>query len=248
MHRQKEFKNDNTSSNIQYFKKYPIQKTNNIKMVARISLVVIWLWLRVATAFAPHQSLTGTSSSPSASHLCMADDNPFNKVKSSFLETFGRGEPKFEPRSTRPIEDPPLSLFDDDDDDKFGMAQRLESIKCVAIGAISGGIAVAPVAYFHYMGNLAQWEFTTDMASLQAALFAIVYRYAVREDDNPMLNSGVVGAFVLVRTLSNIVVSKTCLAIPLQCEFVNYIIENKRGSQCLGLILSCCCLLLVACC
>jgi hypothetical protein len=192
----------------------------------------------------------------------MADDNPFNKVKSSFLESFGMGEPKLEPRSTRPLEDPPLSLFEDDDDkkmgfssffpsfggfggtsnqdaapipeptttnsdddvdqnDKFGMAQRVESIKCVAIGALSGGIAVAPVAYFHYLGNLAQWEFTTDMASLQAALFAIVYRYAVREDDNFMLNSGVVGAFVLVRTLSNIVVSKTCSAIPLQCELVS---------------------------
>jgi hypothetical protein len=178
----------------------------------------------------------------------MGENNPFDQVKSSFLETFGMGEPKLEPRSTKAIEGPspfypftsflssfrglggesydeaePTSSNSDDDDDgdsKFGMAQRLQSIKCVAIGAISGGIAVAPVAYYHYLGNLAQWEFTTDMSCLQAALFAIVYRYAVREDENPMLNSGVVGAFVLVRTLSNIVVSKTCSSIPLQCKYI----------------------------
>jgi hypothetical protein len=116
---------------------------------------------------------------------------------------------------------------DDDDDNKFGMAQRIESGKSLVVGALAGGIAVSPVAYLHYMLllppaggaglGLAQWEFTTDMGSLQAALFAIVYRYAIRGDTNPMLNQGVIGAFVLVRTLSNIQVSNSCVAIPLQC-------------------------------
>merc|ERR1712176_506702 len=97
------------------------------------------------------------------------------------------------------------------------MAQRIESGKCVVVGALSGGIAVTPVAYYHYMDNLPQWELITDMSSLQAALFAIVYRYAIRTDTNPMLNQGVVGAFVFARTLSSIKVSESCTPIPLQC-------------------------------
>jgi len=132
---------------------------------------------------------------------------------------------------------PALSVFgdnnnnDDDNDDetsendinKFDTAQRIESLKSVVLGALSGGIAVTPIAYLHYVAtspvaNTAQWEFVTDMSSLQAALFAIVYRYAVRaNDNNPMLNQGVVGGFVVVRTLSNIHVTDTCLSIPLRC-------------------------------
>ena len=106
---------------------------------------------------------------------------------------------------------------------KFDMTQRIESVKCAALGAISGSLAAAPVAYAHYMvltsaPSMAQWEFATDMAAIQGALFAIVYRYAVREeDDNPMLNQGVVGAFVVVRTLSNISVPTDCKALPLSC-------------------------------
>lgn len=55
------------------------------------------------------------------------------------------------------------------------------------------------------------------MGSLEGALFAIVYRYAIRDDDNPMLNQGAVGAFVLVRTLSRITTPTYCSAIPLSC-------------------------------
>ena len=70
-----------------------------------------------------------------------------------------------------------------------------------------------------YSNGIASWEFDTDMGSLQAALFAIVYRYCVREeDDNEMLNMGVVGAFVVVRTLGRITVPDYCTAIPLDCK------------------------------
>ena len=115
------------------------------------------------------------------------------------------------------------------DTNKFNMAQRIESLKSVVLGAVSGGVACAPIAYLHYVyfsiadsGGIAQWEFVTDTASLQSALFAIVYRYAVRKNDNnPMLNQGVVGAFVIVRTLTNIHVSETCESIPLRCKFAH---------------------------
>mmetsp|Transcript_12104 Transcript_12104/g.24983 ORF Transcript_12104/g.24983 Transcript_12104/m.24983 type:complete len:231 (-) Transcript_12104:302-994(-) len=119
-----------------------------------------------------------------------------------------------------------LSMFggdENDGDNKFDMAQRIESLKSVVLGALSGGIALTPIAYLHYVvfstvPSTAQWEFTTDMSSLEAALFAIVYRYAVRaNDNNPMLNQGVVGAFVVVRTLSNIQVTDTCQSVPLRC-------------------------------
>ena len=129
-----------------------------------------------------------------------------------------------------------LSLLGGDDDsdesemdNKFDMAQRIESLKSVVLGALSGGIALTPIAYLHYVmfsdvPNSAQWEFTTDMSSLEAALFAIVYRYAVRaNDNNPMLNQGVVGAFVVVRTLANIQVTDTCQSVPLRCKLDKYI-------------------------
>jgi hypothetical protein len=56
------------------------------------------------------------------------------------------------------------------------------------------------------------------MGALQSALFAIVYRYCVRKNDkNDMLNMGVIGAFVVVRTLSRVRVPGYCTAAPLDC-------------------------------
>ena len=98
------------------------------------------------------------------------------------------------------------------------MSQRIESVKCAALGALSGSVAMAPVAFYHYAGNLPQFELMTDMGALQGALFAIVYRYAIRTDVNPMLNQGVLGAFVLVRTLPTIQASPQCSALPLSCK------------------------------
>eukprot|EP00588_Corethron_pennatum_P003693 CAMPEP_0194301140 /NCGR_PEP_ID=MMETSP0169-20130528/61638_1 /TAXON_ID=218684 /ORGANISM="Corethron pennatum, Strain L29A3" /LENGTH=178 /DNA_ID=CAMNT_0039051365 /DNA_START=182 /DNA_END=720 /DNA_ORIENTATION=- len=80
----------------------------------------------------------------------------------------------------------------------FDFAQRIESAKCGLLGLVAGGIALTPFAalddIFFSRGmdaldvnGLAQWEFDTDMGSIQGALFAIVYRYCVREDFNPML-------------------------------------------------------------
>jgi hypothetical protein len=92
---------------------------------------------------------------------------------------------------------------------------------------LSGGVTVTPITLLHdyfFPGNtipngLAQWEFDTDTGSIAAALFAIVYRYCVREgeESNPMLPMVVVGAFVLVRTLSRVRVSYYCEAAPLDC-------------------------------
>eukprot|EP00548_Thalassiothrix_antarctica_P003056 CAMPEP_0194147172 /NCGR_PEP_ID=MMETSP0152-20130528/22564_1 /TAXON_ID=1049557 /ORGANISM="Thalassiothrix antarctica, Strain L6-D1" /LENGTH=233 /DNA_ID=CAMNT_0038847875 /DNA_START=28 /DNA_END=729 /DNA_ORIENTATION=+ len=110
--------------------------------------------------------------------------------------------------------------------DKFTFWQRIESIKSGVVGLFAGGIALTPASLIHdtlFGGNVvqngfAQWEFDTDMGSLQGALFAIVYRYCIREgDDNKQLNDGIVGAFVVTRTLSKIVVPVYCTAAPLDC-------------------------------
>ena len=118
-----------------------------------------------------------------------------------------------------------LSASPDDNADKFSFAQRIESVKCAVVGAVAGGVALTPFAAFHdivysdplVQNGVAQWEFDTDMGSLEGALFAIVYRYVIREDDNDMLNQGAIGAFVLVRTLSRIQTPPYCTAAPLSC-------------------------------
>jgi hypothetical protein len=120
------------------------------------------------------------------------------------------------------------SMAAKDDDDKFSFGQRIESTKCVVVGALSGGFSVVLFTALHdiafggqeFNNGVAQWEFDTDMGSLESALFAIVYRYCIRKDDNPMLNQGVIGAFVLVRTLSRIRVPSYCTAAPLDCKLV----------------------------
>lgn len=96
-------------------------------------------------------------------------------------------------------------------------SERIESGKAAVSGAIAGSLAFAPVAYFTHAGNLAQFEFDTDMSAIEGALFAVVYRYAVREDENPQLKQGAVGAFVAVRILSRIQTSTSCIALPLRC-------------------------------
>jgi len=107
------------------------------------------------------------------------------------------------------------------DDNKFGMEQRIDSGKSLLLGLIVGSVGQAPVSFFHDIiagsGGLAQWEFDTDSAALEAGLFAVVYRYCIRQDENEQLNQGVIGAFVLVRTLSRLSVPSYCSAVPLNC-------------------------------
>jgi hypothetical protein len=114
-----------------------------------------------------------------------------------------------------------LSGTNDSEPAKFGLKQRVESIKCLAIAGLSGSVAMAPVSALRnavLSGSLSQWEFDTDMGSLEAGLFGIVYRYCIREDENSQLSSGCVGAFAIVRTLSRIETSTSCSAIPLACK------------------------------
>lgn len=127
---------------------------------------------------------------------------------------YSEGEPDFEYRPTFEIKE-----GDDGKTDSLNK-QRIESIKAFVIGALAGSISIAPLTYVHYADyNMAQFELSTDMAAIQAGLFAITYRYVSRKgDDNPMLSQGAVGAFAIVRTLSNIQAPSTCDAFPLTCK------------------------------
>jgi len=113
---------------------------------------------------------------------------------------------------------------------QFTGVQRIESIKAGVVGLLAGGVALTIPAFFRdvivYGGEseavangFAQWEFDTDMGSIECALFAIVYRYCVRdgEESNDMLKMGVVGAFAIVRTLSRIRIPTYCSFAPLDC-------------------------------
>lgn len=115
-----------------------------------------------------------------------------------------------------------------DETSKFGLIQRIQSIIVFVFGAVIGSLAMLPASLVHELSlrqtlsplnnnALAQFEFDSDAAAIQAGLFAIVYRYCIREDTNPQLKEGVVNAFILTRTLSRIVVPTYCTPIALDC-------------------------------
>jgi hypothetical protein len=96
----------------------------------------------------------------------------------------------------------------------FTPAERLESIKAGALGAVMLLISTAIALGFHgalqslYSVDLSElWNLPTlavrsAIALMSGGLFGITYRYAVRADDNAQLRSGVAGAFGLVRALA----------------------------------------------
>jgi hypothetical protein len=98
----------------------------------------------------------------------------------------------------------------------FTAAERLESLKAAGLG---GGAAatiallialLSPLLFnthipWLWLGLPGLWGGLTfvngTIAALSGALFALTYRYAVRQDTNTQLKSGVVLAFTLVRGL-----------------------------------------------
>ena len=116
-------------------------------------------------------------------------------------------------------------------DNKFGWQQRWASIQCLILGAIVGSIASIPITFVHnffILNNnnaLAQWEYDTDSNAIMGGLFAIVYRYCIREDGdtNPQLKQGCSSAMILIRTLPQIQIPMYCTAIPLNCHHDNII-------------------------
>jgi len=98
----------------------------------------------------------------------------------------------------------------------FTAAERLESLKAAVLGGSTAAIVAITWAVIRpvFLGTgwrtglpitgllgtvtLIGW----GIAALSGALFALTYRYAVRQDPNPQLKSGVVLAFTVVRGLA----------------------------------------------
>lgn len=104
----------------------------------------------------------------------------------------------------------------------FTPAERLESAKVAIAGGLTAGLIsfalllgqrflqpemAIPLWPLRYLLSglagqalLANWA----IAALSGSLFALTYRYAIRQDQNPQLNAGVVLAFTLVRGLAQV--------------------------------------------
>ncbi len=102
-------------------------------------------------------------------------------------------------------------------DSSFTAAERIASLKAAVVGGMSAGFVSLIILIlrriFVFGVDGLSLTLTSGMATLtlsvnagiaglSGALFALVYRYAIRQDKNPQLNTGVVFAFTLVRGLA----------------------------------------------
>lgn len=102
---------------------------------------------------------------------------------------------------------------------EFTDAERLMSAKAAILGGICAGSVSLGILIIHRVlnpamglpllgeiGSLAMLTLLVNgaIASIAGAMFALTYRYAVRQDNNVQLNTGVVLAFTLVRGLAQV--------------------------------------------
>lgn len=101
----------------------------------------------------------------------------------------------------------------------FTAAERFESFKAAALGGTCAGMTSVGIlaasrlltqgtvaSLVGLASGLARRTLLVNLAIaiLSGALFALTYRYAVRQDENPQLKAGVVLAFTLVRGLAQV--------------------------------------------
>ena len=108
---------------------------------------------------------------------------------------------------------------------RFGIGQTVATWQSWCLGAAVGTAAVTPVTLLHHFylyptyESLAQWEWDTGAALIQGAVFAAVYRYAIRDDWNEeKLGKAVFTGFFLVRSLVGIRVPMSCSTPFLFCK------------------------------
>ena len=101
----------------------------------------------------------------------------------------------------------------------FTPAERLESAKVAIVGGLVAGLISFGLLLLHRfiaakltLPLSSLWSGFAGLtllvngaiATLSGSLFALTYRYAIRQDDNPQLKGGVVLAFALVRGLAQV--------------------------------------------
>ncbi|MBE9155544.1 hypothetical protein IQ265_01640 [Nodosilinea sp. LEGE 06152] len=99
----------------------------------------------------------------------------------------------------------------------FTDEDRIESLKAAVLAGIAAGIVAAGLLLAHRVPSLgwgaalasvasglsgSTFWISAAIAGLSGGLFGITYRYAVRQDENSQLKTGVVLAFSLVRGLA----------------------------------------------
>ncbi|MGK7889176.1 MAG: hypothetical protein AB4042_07565 [Leptolyngbyaceae cyanobacterium] len=99
----------------------------------------------------------------------------------------------------------------------FTAAERIMSLKAAVLGGFCAGTVSLGILLLHRWSVVGTFPslpmlfvsltnltllVSTGIAALSGALFALTYRYAVRQDTNVQLKSGVVLAFTLVRGLA----------------------------------------------
>lgn len=95
--------------------------------------------------------------------------------------------------------------------------ERIESVKAGSLGGIATGIAYSatialePILLKQQL-SVSSLTIAVAIAVTGGCLFGITYRYIIRTDCNPHLNSGAVLAFALVRGLAQLDVRNLELA------------------------------------
>lgn len=99
----------------------------------------------------------------------------------------------------------------------FTDEDRIESLKAAVLAGVAAGMVAAGLLLAHRIPAVgfgaalaslraglsgSTFWISAAIAGLSGGLFGIIYRYAVRQDDNPQLKAGVVLAFSLVRGLA----------------------------------------------
>lgn len=109
-------------------------------------------------------------------------------------------------------------------DSRFTAAERLASLKVAVVGGVVAGLVTAglellpdPLNFTASLITLNFW-LQTAIAGLSGALFALTYRYAIRQDENPQLKTGVVLAFTLVRGLAQEDLDENLVPLLLTCS------------------------------
>lgn len=105
------------------------------------------------------------------------------------------------------------------DSSNFSAAERLESLKAGGVAALSCLFGFGAIALGNSLILARRWDFLASLqfreldlnfalrgtiALLGGFLFGVTYRYAIRQDVNPQLKSGVVLAFGLVRAFGQL--------------------------------------------
>mmetsp|Transcript_113626 Transcript_113626/g.328113 ORF Transcript_113626/g.328113 Transcript_113626/m.328113 type:complete len:342 (-) Transcript_113626:77-1102(-) len=120
------------------------------------------------------------------------------------------------------------------------LSRFLSYFQTALTGAVIGGLAVLPAQALHYLyiqdytyTTYAQWEWDWIASVIQAALFANVYRFAVRQDvvENEILTSRLVWSLVFIKSLVRVTVTPDCAAFTwLLCAEPYYMVNDSMLS------------------